>query len=471
MGKELNVSELESLDKGALIAIIKHLVERVNALEARLSKNSSNSSKPPSSDYHPPRKPKSLRKGTNKKAGGQKGHKGKTLALSQHPNKTHRNKVSNCDKCHHTLSGVEAEIEKRQVYDIPKITIEITEYQIERKTCPSCAHQTLGQFPQGVTHKTQYGKNIQGLSVYMNQYQMVPFKRIKEFFADVFGHNINEGSLVTMNKRCYESLQGFEDEVKRQLCNGAVAHFDESGMRVGKKRYWIHVASTSLLTLFKIHEKRGQVAMNAMGIINDFKGYAVHDYWKPYLSYECFHVLCNTHHLRDLTFIYEQYKQSWPKKMIQLLLAAKRLVDYAKTREQISLPPQLIEKIQQKYASILSQALEEIDVLPKPLQNGKRGRKKKHPAFNLYQRFEENQANILTFVTNFSVPFDNNQAERDIRMAKLKQKISGTFRSHEGADYFARIRSYINTARKNTINVADALHMAFNGTPFIPNTS
>ena len=449
----------------ALIKRTEQLEERLEDLEARLNNNSRNSSKPPSTDEFV--KPKSQRKKSGKSSGGQKGHKGNTLKMSDTPDHRVVHTVDNCQSCGLSLEEVLPNCaEKRQVYDLPPLQVEVTEHIVQSKVCPFCGKENKACFPEQVTHPVQYGRNLKGLLVYLNQYQMLPYERLVELFSDLFNHPISEGTLYNTNRTVYEALKLTEDEIVEQLINSTTVHFDETGMRVEGKRQWMHVASTEKLTHYAYHTKRGSEATDAIGILPEFQGTAVHDFWKSYLNYKCSHALCNAHHIRELTGIMELTGQKWPQEMIDLLLEIKEAVENRKAQAKELYPKQIVA-FEQKYDEILQKGFL---VNPPPVkERGKRGRPKQSKAKNLLDRLQGYRKETLAFMYDFQVPFDNNLAERDLRMVKVKQKISGVFRSNYGAKMYCRIRGYISTARKNSVPVLAAIKSALEGNPFVPN--
>lgn len=444
------------------------LNERVQQLEDQKAKDSHNSSKPPSSDVGRKKSKGSLRKKSDRRVGGQKGHKGSTLKMVEEPDREIVHPVERCEDCE--ISLVDEPVSgyvRRQVFDIPPLKIEVTEHQAEIKTCPCCRKVLKACFPSGVDQPVQYGNHIKSLSVYLMTYQFLPYDRNREFFEDVFSHSLSVGTLWQANQSCYNVLEIPTAVIKELIIDSAVAHFDETGYAVKHKRQWLHVASTPDLTYYQPHPKRGREAMDEVGILPFFKGTAVHDFWKSYFKYDCKHALCNAHHLRELIFLYEQFDQSWAQEMISLLLKIKALVDEAK---QITdcLDPKTIQSFEREYQRILEEGFQanpppDTSNLPK-----KRGRQKQSKAKNLLDRLRDYRKEVLGFMYDFNVPFDNNLAERDIRMMKVQQKISGCFRTEEGAKVFCRIRGYISTVRKQGINVLDAIQMAMEGNPFIP---
>lgn len=451
----------------ALSEQVIQMAAKIRDIEARLSKNSQNSSKPPSTDgYHKP-KPASRRGKSGKSSGGQLGHKGHTLNQVSMPDFIKTHQVSPCCAgCQGSLEGGESSYELRQEFDIPPLKVQVTEHRVEVKECRACGYVNKGDAP--IKSATQYGKRVEALAMYLGQYQLLPFERSAQMFKDLFSLNLSQGTLANIYKRCHAQLSGFEETVKAQLRNADVAHFDESGVRIKKVLNWLHVASNEKLTYYHIDPKRGNEAMDRMEILPNFKGRAIHDHWKSYFQYSCLHGLCNAHYLREFKYQAEEYQQSWCTKMTGLLLEMKQAVE----REVASGKSSLLEadclSLEQRYDEILKMAiLREIPSSPKA--TGKRGRKKHHPAFNLWARLIDHKKEVLAFMRDFRVPFTNNQGERDIRMIKVKQKISGCFRSDEGAQYFCRIRGFLSTASKQGRDILDSLIDACNGKPFTPN--
>jgi len=442
---------------------VQQLEVRVHELEARLSKDSSNSGKPPSSDGLK-RKPKSLRKHSDKKPGGQQGHAGKGLTQVGNPDVVVTHTPVNCTRCGSDLSNVDgALVEQRQVFDIPQPEIQVTEHRIEEKTCPCCTALTRASFPENLSGPVQYGDRIRALIAYFSHAHFIPVDRICEIFKDIFGVPLSPGTCANVDQRLFANLEVFEANLKTYLLAARVLHFDETGMPCEKKLHWVHVASSQLATLYTMHTKRGQEAMDVAGILPTFQGTAIHDHWFPYFAYsQLKHGLCNAHHLRELIFVHEQEKEEWAKRMHDLLLSANKEVD--KHVEQGALPSETALQIEQVYQQILTEGLLYHTSLP-PLPKGKRGKQKQRDGKNLLDRLSEKRDCVLRFIRDFSVPFTNNQGERDIRMVKLKQKIAGSFRTFRGGEIFCRIRSYISTARKQEWNVWEALTEAIKGNP------
>lgn len=442
---------------------IRYLEARIHDLEVRLSKNSSNSSKPPSSDG-PNRKTKSQRDKSDKKPGGQQGHIGKCLVQVPTPNVIITYTPANCNGCGSNLEGMKgACVEKRQVFDIPQPKIEVTEHRVEEKKCPCCGRLTRAPFPDEVKGTVQYGERVQALVDYFSHQHFIPVDRLCQIFEDIFGVSIAAGTCSNIDEKLFQNLASFESSLKTYLLASRVLHFDETGMRCEKKLHWVHVASSQMATLYTMHPKRGQEAIEASNILPQFQGIAVHDHWMPYFSYkQAIHVLCNTHHLRELTFVYEQEKEEWAKQMKDLLILGKQEVE--KYVEVGVLPRKILRGLEQSYERIIQLGLEYPGRLP-ALPTGRRGKLKQRDGKNLLDRLQEKRSCVLQFLYNFAVPFTNNQGERDIRMVKLKQKVSGCFRTFKGGQIFCRIRSYISTARKQGWGVWSALADAIRGSP------
>lgn len=477
MNEEMR-NQLRQLDKEQLINIILDLREqivelkgivqaqatRIQALEDQIAKNSRNSGKPPSSDGLK-KKPRSLREKGKRKTGGQKGHKGKTLEMVSHPDHVVHHVLSVCPNCQANVSDVSVErVEKRQVYDVPEVRIEVTEHQGEVKICPCCEQQIKADFPRGVRQAVQYGKRIQAQATYLTMYQLLPLKRTCELLGDFYGHAPSEALVLGAIEQVHGQVQPALDMIYAQLVKADVLHHDETGMRVEGKLQWLHVSSTEQLTYYAIHAKRGQKAMRTIGILPQFKGVSLHDGWASYFQFgNCSHALCNAHHLRELRFIEEQYQQTWASQMAHLLRDAKQEVADCLDDH---LAPARVHAYHQRYQQLLElgfKANPPPDTAPK-----KRGRKKQPAPKNLLDRLRKYQHATLAFISDFRIPFDNNLAERDVRMMKVKQKISGTFRTQRGAEMFCDIRSYISTVRKQGQQVICALYHALLGQPYLP---
>lgn len=444
---------------------IEKLKQKIQELEDKSSKNSRNSSKPPSSDGLEKPSPKSRREKTNKKVGGQVGHKGVTLEPIESPDRIEILKVELCTNCGANLSGIEpTRYDYRQVIDIPQYLPEVVEYQAEIKLCELCSRETAAEYPNHVTQRVQYGPNIKSYTVYLNQYQFIPYDRLQTLFNDCYGLCVSQGTLVNFTKKCSELIEPTIEEIKSEITKSDVAHFDESGMRVHGKINWLHVISTLEATYYEIHQKRGKVAMDDIDILPNYTGTAVHDHWKSYFRYRnSEHALCNAHYLRELEFAAERYNQTWAQEMKKLLLDINKKVNEHKVSGKKALAEDVLEAYKKEYEGILEKGNPEIP--PPPLRKGKRGRKKQHKVKNLWDRMNNYQREVLRFMHDFRVPFTNNLAEQDIRMCKIKAKVSGSFRSESGKEAFCRIRSYISTAKKRSKNVLDVIKDAFSGDP------
>jgi transposase len=466
--------DLEKLEKEELIEIILgmqemmlKLLERVQRLEDQLAKNSGNSSKPPSSDGLKKR-PTSLREKGKRKSGGQAGHKGSTLKMVSTPDEMVLHEVSVCPHCQTAVSELACEgMEKRQVFDIPVVRLHVTEHQAQIKRCAQCHERVKASFPPNVTQAVQYGERIQAQAVYLSTYQLLPVARITELFEDLYGHRPSEALILQAQERVHAQLGVSLAQIRSQIQQAAVVHCDESGMLVSGRLNWLHVAATKHLTSYGLHSKRGQQAMRELDILPHLSGCAVHDSYSSYFQFEeLTHALCNAHHLRDLKFITEQYQQTWAEEMAQLLLVGKAEIAHAPPQAE-GLSPARLAHYDQAYDRILQQGWAVNPPLELP-PTGKQGRKRQTPAQNLLARFQKHKTLILRFLADFRIPFDNNLAERDLRMMKVKQKVSGTFRTWRGAELFCDIRSYISTVRKQAYRVIHALHSALLGHPFLP---
>jgi transposase len=433
------------------------LTAKVAELEGRLALNSHNSSKPPSSDgLHKP-KPKSLRKAGQKPSGGQQGHAGHTLKKAEHPDHTEQHlPPSHCAACHLPLPDAVV-VETRQVFDIPPLRYEVTEHQIFEARC-TCGKVHRGEFPNDVAAPVQYGARIKAAVVHLTHHHMMPVARTGELVGDLFGLPISDATVLAINEEARALLAPTVAIIGEALKTAPVAHADETGMRVAGKLHWLHVLATPALTWLGSHANRGKQAFDAFGILIAFAGTLVHDGWKSYRDLACAHALCNAHHLRELTYLFEEMGQAWAQRMIELLIEA----CHETKASGGPLAEERVAHYRSAYAGILAcgEAAN-----PRAPSTGKRGRTKQSKALNLIDRLRVHADDVWRFMTDHGVPFSNNIAEQAVRMPKVKQKISGGFRTAAGLETFCTIRSYLATLHKQGDNLFHALTLAFQGNP------
>ena len=446
---------------------IERLEARVSRLETQINQNSQNSSKPPSSDGFKRPPPRSLRKKSGRRSGGQEGHPGSTLLRVENPDQVIEHWPARCCGCGQELDKAEASgCEARQVHDIPPIKIVVTEHRAMRVTCPACQHTSQANFPEGIKPGVGYGNGVVAMGVYATAYQLLPLERTCELLRDIVGCELSEGTLVNQLAMCADQVRPIEADIKAAIIGAEVAHFDETGARVMKKPYWLHVASTAKLTYYAFDESRGGKAFDRIGILSVFKGKGVHDALQSYLSRDFIHCLCDGHILRELTGIEECTKQRWPARLKGLLVDMKERVDQAKENGKACLPVDVQGWLEAEYDRLVTRALR---ANPRPeYMEGQRGRPRASPARNLAERLRKHKDAVLRFLRDFSVPFDNNQAERDLRMMKVKQKVSGCFRAFSGAEGFCLIRSYVSTLRKQGQSLLAARRHVCEGNPLQP---
>jgi transposase len=467
--EQLSIEQLTGLEKADLLVLVvamqaqlREMAAEIQRLKDQLAKDSHNSGKPPSSDGLKKRRTQSLRESGKRASGGQVGHKGQTLKQVVVPDWVVRHEVEACWHCGINLSQVSAVgVEKRQVFEVPPVRMEVTEHQAAIKCCPGCGQQVKGHFPDAVSQAVQYGARLQAQMVYLNNYQLLPLQRTCEVLEAVYGQRPSQAAVMAATQRVGAVVGPSVAHIQQALKKSAVIHCDETGTRVQGQLKWLHVVSTPRLTFYGLHPKRSQVAMRTLDILPDFQGWAVHDAFVSYWQFkQCRHALCNAHHLRELRFLSEHYQQEWAEKLAQLLLSMKRLLANGEP-----LTEQNRQCYEQDYDRLLAQGQAANPPLP---LSGQRGRPKHSPAQNLLERFRTYKEAILAFWHDPTIPFDNNQAERDLRMMKLQQKISGCFRTPAGADTFCLIRSYLSTARKQGVSILDALSAALDASPFLP---
>jgi transposase len=354
------------------------------------------------------------------------------LEWVEDPDEIEQQGIEVCQGCGASLVEMPiVEWQCAQVHDLVPIEMRVKEHQVAVKQCDCCGQRNQAAFPVGVTNRVQYGSRLRSLMVYLMDYQLLPSARVQELLSEVLGCSLSEGTLYETRQTCFELLGAVEADIFEAIQQAEVAHFDETGLRVNGKLMWLHVASTQALTYYFIHPKRGSEAIDAMDILPQFEGISVHDGWRSYALYGCVHALCHAHHLRELRFLVERYQQGWAEQMMTLLVTMKASVEQAQAQGQTQLSTEAITQFETQYQDLIATGMKLNPANP-PVAHS-RGRPKQTPARNLLERLETHQAEVLRFIHDFQVPFDNNQAERDIRMMKLKQKISGGFRSAVGA--------------------------------------
>lgn len=446
-------------------------------LKDLLAQNSKNSSRPPSGDRHQrggakaaPQekpKPKSLRGKSGRKPGGQPGHAGRTLQLSDHPQGTEIHHLQECH-CGEDLSRVPAhDFERRQVFDLPPLQLHCTEHRAEIKDCPCCHARVTAPFPETVCAPLQYGKNFRALLSYLYDAQQCSSRRIRQMCAELFGYAVSESTIQGARQEQYQGLQPFEDRLLEILPKEPVLHADETGVLINKVGHWLHILATPMLTFFSIQAKRGADAIEAIGVITQFTGWLMHDFLSSYLNFgECLHTFCKTHLLRELVFLFEEHRQHWAGQLHDLFLEMLQCVKERKARD-APLKQKELDQWQQRYWKIL-RAGRRANPTTNDRQQSRRGRPKQSKEQNLLDRLENYDHCILAFLEDFQVPFTNNEGERPLRMIKVRLKVSGCFRTFAGARRHARIASYISTLRKHGLPVFDNLVKALDGRPFLP---
>lgn len=436
----------------ALRSALEILLLLISVLLGRVALNSNNSSTPPSSD---PNRKKAGREKSDKPSGAQTGHNGTTLKKIPDPDEI---EVRLVDRKSLPLGNYrEVGFKTRQVFDID-ISRLVIEYRAQILE-DDAGKRFIAPFPEGVTKAVQYGNRLKAHAVYLSQYQLLPYKRVQEYFAAQLQIPVSEGSLYNFNVQAFEELAGFEQLCKDRLAQAEVAHADETGINIDGKGRWLHCTSSKEWTHYFAHEKRGTDAFDEAGILPRFNGILCHDHWRPYFSYGFAHALCNAHHIRELTYAWEQDKQVWAKDMGELLKEINRAVDNAGG----ALECDEAEKYRKRYRDVLKKAEIECPPPEKPPGKAKRGRVKRSKSRNLLERLVNHEEDVLRFMENPLVPFTNNLGENDIRMTKVQQKISGCFRSMEGAQIFCRIRGYLSTCRKQGISSSQAMTLVFEG--------
>ena len=458
--------------------------EELSAVPPR--RDSHNSSLPPALDLpsakaaNSVRRTRSLRRKSGLKVGGQTGHPGATLLRVERPDRVVTHSPNSCRRCAASLSGgAITAVERRQVFDVPPVRVEVTEHQVETRRCIECGERTKAEFPRGVRAPAQYGEGVRARATYLHKYQLLPFARTSESMKELFGCPISQGTLFTTRGRCAAKLVGVEERIKRAIREAAVIGADETGLRVGGSSHWVHVARTAKLTHYGYDAKRGLAATDVIGILPQFQGTCVRDGWLSYDEYrQCRHALCNAHLLRELIYVEEVSadQKPWTRAFIKLLLEIKAAAEKARDAGDQQLSEEQRAKFLTHYDRLLRRAVR-INPRPRPRQKQDPAVPKfkvararwRSPVWPLIRRLQGRRDEVLRFMTDLAVPFDNNGSERDLRMVKLQQKISGCFRTAEGAAAFCRIRSYLSTARKQGHSVLAALERAFKGKPLALN--
>lgn len=452
---------------------VTELRAEVAELKRRLAQNSRNSSRPPSSDgLAKPPAPRSLRRRSGRKPGGQPGHEGGHLAVVVDPDEIVRHAPACCDACGSDLAGAPIEAtERRQVFDLPDIRLRVVEHRVERRRC-ECGELSSGAFPAGVSAPAHYGPRVRALGLYLIAGQHLPYQRTARLLSDWLGAPLSTGTLAGFVNDAAEDLDGFLDVVHAALVDSPLVHFDETGARAGGRTRWLHCASTKTLTFYALHDRRGTEGIDHCGVMPNYKGIAVHDGWPQYRAYEgVTHALCNAHHLRELLAVIEQDadSQSWAVLADRLLRRLDDKVRDAKAGGLQALPARTLAGYRAAWSRIITLGQQQN---PPPTKRiNERGPIGRTPAANLLRRLDEHRDDVLRFAHDFTVPFDNNLVERDIRMIKIQQKISGSWRTTSGADRFLAIRAYISTARKQSQSLFDALTRLADHQPWLPATT
>jgi transposase len=457
-------SQIEKLQ--AEIAELHHrafqLGRRNAELEALVTKDSHNSSRPPSTDPPWAKHTKSLRRPSGRRAGGQAGHQGSTLRLSPHPHRVVEHQPRQCRSCHASLAaGQFIRHLRQQVWEVVPAKLKVTEHRLVLLRCTTCGKVTQGEFAGCVRSGVQYGPGVKARVLYLQQYQLLPYQRTSEAMRDLFGCQLSAGTVANIVRECADELVETELKIKRKLRRAGVIHADETGLRINKRLGYVHVASTSELTHYAAAAHRGQTAMDEINVLPRYRGTVVHDGLLAYKSYtRCHHALCGVHLLRELTYFEELSVQTkaWAAPLKELLLEMKEAVERERQAGGKRLNPQVLTELSARYDRLVAEGQDADPPAEEPEQVKKQAR-------NLLLRLQRRKEEVLRFLTDFQVPFDNNQAERDLRMVKLQQKTLGCFRSEEGARRFCRIRSYVSTARKQGRTVIEALAGACRGKP------
>jgi transposase/uncharacterized coiled-coil protein SlyX len=446
-------------------ARITELEARLADLEERLGRNPRNSSMPPSKEglEKPSAPSRAERRAAKRRPGKQPGAEGKHLAQVEDPDEVRIHAPGVCEGCGGDLADADVvDTERRQVFELPPMRPYVIEHRMQRRRC-TCGCETKAEAPVEATAPACYGPGVRALAVYLAIYQHLPYERLAELFADVLGVPVSVGALENMVAEAGGGLGLFQAVVTDLLRDAPLVNFDETGARVEGRLHWVHVACSSLYTLLMVHRRRGRVAIDDMGVMAKMTGVACHDGWKPYRSYDVVHALCNSHHLRELEAIAVVWDQGWADEMIGLLVEVKEAVEKAKTEGRDALDPSVLHSIRVRYGRLIQKGRA---ANPAP-QSGKRhGYAKK--AHNLLERLDHHRADVLRSASDFEASWDNNAAERDVRMVKVQQKISGSWRTFAGASHYCAITSYVSTMRKHGHPVLAGLRQLFEGGAWLP---
>lgn len=443
-------------------AEIAKLAAKIEQLEKRLNKNSSNSGKPPSSDGLR-RTTKSRRKKSGRKPGGQKGHQGSTLCQREDPDKVVHLPLECCPNCHGDLSDEKSlETQNRQTFDLPAFRLLVTEFRAEQKCCPHCQEKVGAGFPHGVNAPAQYGPRLCAFVTYLNIRHVIPVERIAELVGDLTQQRPSGGSVHNMIARCAELLETPVEEIREALREAGVLHADETGIRCDGKTQWLHTVGNQEGTIYSLGPKRGLEGFESGGVLKEFSGTLVHDFWGAYDSLECDHARCNAHLDRELISCMESGHE-WAGDLRGVLYEMKDLADHARSLQQSEVPGWQRKRLRKRYRKIIAAALKEHPPRSRPPDCRKRGRVAQSVETNLLLRLRDHEDEVLRFFDDLAVPFDNNQAERDIRMVKVQQKVSGCFRTLSGTESYCTIKSFVSTVRKQGGAVMESLHDAFAG--------
>lgn len=463
---QTELDRMSHAEKDALILRLFDLVgrheQRLNELEGKVGKNSLNSSKPPSSDGLKKGPAKPRQKG-EKPVGGVAGHPGATREMVDHPDQVEELRPQGPCACGARLDGLAARPgERRQQIEIPEPKTVVTEFRQMWVECAGCGLEQGGEFPAGVTPNVSFGPRLKAYAVGLVQGHFVALERTCEIIADQYGVQPSDGAVQNWVIKAGQLLAADYATNQQSILKADVAHFDESGMRIGGTLNWLHVAATETAVYYTVHAKRGQEAMNAAGLLPKFQGHAVHDHWKSYWSYtDCSHSLCNAHHLRELRYCEELTGHFWPIELRRLLVEGKEAVAEARAAGQTALEPTQVEDLLARYDQQVKNGLEACPV--RPPEPGRKGRVKQHEATNLLLRLRDYKTQVWRFLTDWRVPFDNNRAERAVRPAKVKLKVTGGFRAMGGSEAFCVLRSIWETNKLNAINPFETLRLAFQG--------